>query len=215
MIQVIASTIVSGDGLFKEGSNLFITTNLLRTMAFIFNVLPNFFGNKNDVIVGSQGADFVIDWYGNNTISKSERSGRIYTGSGEDSIDAGDDNDIVFSGSGNNFVNADSGNHIIYAGLGGDSILAGDGDDTVYGGQSNDFINSGEGFDSIYGGEGNDRITAGLDSKVTNILQPKKKQPEVLNNPAEPAVKTTTSKRFGYSRSTDPLNPLSQRLTNN
>ncbi|MFL0789679.1 MAG: M10 family metallopeptidase, partial [Prochlorococcus sp.] len=179
MSQVITSAMDSGDGVFIGGRDLFSATNLLRTMAFIFNVLPNFFGNKNNVITGSQGADFVVDGYGNNTISTSAGSHRIYTGSGDDSIDAGDDDDIISSGS------------------------------------EIDFINAGEGFDSIYAGEGNDRITAGLDSKGTDILQPKKKQPEVLNNPAEPAVKTITSKGFRYPLSTDPLNPLSQRLTNN
>ena len=85
----------SGDGVFIGGRDLFSATNLLRTMAFIFNVLPNFFGNKNNVITGSQGADFVVDGYGNNTISTSSGSDWIFTRSDDDIIDACDDNDIV------------------------------------------------------------------------------------------------------------------------
>ncbi len=95
MSQVITFALDPEDGVFIGGSDPTTTNNLLRTMAFIFNFLPNFFGSNNDVITGSQGADFVVDGYGNNTISTSSGSDWIFTRSDDDIIDAGDNNDIV------------------------------------------------------------------------------------------------------------------------
>ena len=158
----------SGVGEFIGGSDP-TTTNLLRTLAFIFNFLPNFFRTNNDVITGNQGVDFVIDWYGNNTISTSSGSERIYTGSGNDSIDAGDDDDSVYSGSGNDFVNAGSGNDLSKGGEGDDRITAGwnsyektntfdgqGGNDSLTGGAGNALLNGGSSNDCLEGLSGKD-----------------------------------------------------------
>jgi Ca2+-binding RTX toxin-like protein len=100
------------------------------TIANVENVAS---GSAADVIVGTDGANYVNSGSGNDAILALGGNDDIYAGRGADTVSGGDGHDTVRGEQGN------------------DSLDGGDGDDTVYGGVGRDTVRGGEGDDEIWG----------------------------------------------------------------
>ena len=112
------------------------------TIAYEFLInLPDM--NRNDVIVGTDGDDF------------------IYSEGGYDEVTGGLGNDQLFGGTFADVLRGGDGNDILYGETGNDGLAGGVGDDVLYGEEGEDFLNGQEGNDLLIGGEGNDDIDGG------------------------------------------------------
>ena len=96
---------------------------------------------------------------GNDNITGSNASEKIYGFDGDDTIDAGSGNDTIYGGTGNDYITTFSGNDVIYGEDGNDYIFTYDGPNFIDGGNGDDTIFTREGNDTIIGGKGNDALT--------------------------------------------------------
>ncbi len=90
--------------------------------------------------MGTNQADCILGYGGNDTISG---------GNGDDFIVGGDGDDAVDGGNGDDTIYGDDGD---------DTLSGGNGRDTILGGAGNDIIDGDNGPDTISGGDGNDVI---------------------------------------------------------
>ena len=106
---------------------------------------------------------------GDDSITGSDESDRIYAYDGDDTIRGGDGEDVIlgfggddtiYGGSGRDRIFASDGDDTLYGGSGRDEFFAGFGNDILYGGSENDRLYAGGGDDMLYGGTGNDGLYA-------------------------------------------------------
>ena len=115
----------------------------------------------NDVISGRGGDDLIISGGGNDSIGGGSGNDDIFAGTGNDVVDGGSGDDRIFGGKGNDLIDGGAGNDLISGDAGNDTILGGSGNDTAFGGKGNDFVSGGDGNDSLYGGRDNDTVDGG------------------------------------------------------
>ena len=115
----------------------------------------------NDVISGRGGDDLIISGGGNDSIGGGSGNDAIFAGSGNDVVGGGNDDDRIFGGKGNDLLDGGAGNDLVSGDQGNDTVLGGTGNDTVFGGAGNDIVGGGDGNDSLFGGKGNDTVDGG------------------------------------------------------
>ena len=115
----------------------------------------------NDVISGRGGDDLIISGGGNDSIGGGGGNDAIFAGSGNDVVGGGNDDDRIFGGKGNDLLDGGAGNDLVSGDQGNDTVLGGTGNDTVFGGAGNDIVGGGDGNDSLFGGKGNDTVDGG------------------------------------------------------
>jgi serralysin len=109
--------------------------------------------DNDNVVVGTQGDDFLPGLGGNDIIRGL---------AGNDRLEGGDGDDIIRGGQGNDDINTGAGNDLVFGGRGNDTVGGMAGRDTVFGGAGDDFIawNDPTG-DVVFGGAGNDTLRGG------------------------------------------------------
>ncbi|WP_168651240.1 S-layer family protein [Dolichospermum sp. UHCC 0352] len=109
--------------------------------------------NYNNVevfqVTGTQYADYLRGYSGDDT---------LIGGEGNDDIAGGDGNDLIRGGDGNDTLKGEGGNDEIEGGDGNDTIDGGTGRHVIRGGTGNDTVVSAKAGDSIDGEEGNDTL---------------------------------------------------------
>ena len=115
----------------------------------------------NDVISGRGGDDLIISGGGNDSIGGGGGNDDIFAGSGNDVVASGEGDDRIFGGKGNDLLDGGAGNDLVSGDQGNDTVLGGAGNDTVFGGAGNDIVGGGDGNDSLFGGKGNDTVDGG------------------------------------------------------
>ena len=115
----------------------------------------------NDVISGRGGDDLIISGGGNDSIGGGGGNDAIFAGSGNDVVAGGEGDDRIFGGKGNDLLDGGAGNDLVSGDQGNDTVLGGTGNDTVFGGAGNDIVGGGDGNDSLFGGKGNDTVDGG------------------------------------------------------
>lgn len=115
----------------------------------------------NDVISGRGGDDLIISGGGNDSIGGGSGNDNIFAGTGNDVVAGGSGDDRIFGGKGNDLIDGGDGNDLVSGDQGNDTVLGGSGNDTVFGGQGNDFVGGGDGNDSLFGGKNNDTVDGG------------------------------------------------------
>lgn len=86
---------------------------------------------RDDVMIGSSGADRIDGNGGNDTICG---------GPGADDIEGGRGRDIIFGGIGNDTVHGGSGDDLVFGGAGNDALFGGSGKDNLDGGTGTDTV---------------------------------------------------------------------------
>jgi Ca2+-binding RTX toxin-like protein len=142
----------------------------------------------DDSIFGSDMADYMCGFLGNNTMYGFAGADNLQAFVGDDWMDGGAGNDTIVStggndtmyggegddylamylgvnylrgGAGNDLVNGGGGFDDINGNMGNDTLLGQDGQDWVVGGQGNDSIFGNNDFDIVYGNMGNDTVDGG------------------------------------------------------
>lgn len=151
-------------------------------------------GSGNDVITGSDAANFLDGGPGDDILSglgaadtldgglDSPGNDRLFGGDGNDTLsgEAGDDyldggaaNDTLSGAGGTDTLVGGDGADTLAGGPGIDIVGAGNGDDTLYGGDpvligadGGDQLDGGPGHDKLYGGPGDDTLDGGLGPDV-------------------------------------------------
>ncbi len=109
-------------------------------------------GNGRDLLIGSNGADYLNGGNGNDT---------LFGILGNDTLIGGNDDDILFGGFGNDSLIGGNGDDILFGGFGNDILIGGNGNDVLVGDA---------GADTLTGGNGNDTFCFGLaDSLLSNF----------------------------------------------
>jgi hypothetical protein len=144
----------------------------------------------NDVLTGTEFADFFYDGGGDDVIRGLGGDDRARDGDGADRFELGDGDDRIFLYEGRNHVVAGAGadevssgysavnvsdpqtleggdgDDFLQGGNGADRIVGGDGRDTIRGQRGPDTIFAGSGNDSVQGNRGDDSIDGGLGDDV-------------------------------------------------
>lgn len=124
--------------------------------------IENLFGSAyNDALTGSQDANFLYGYSGDDQIYGLGGNDRINGQDGNDALFGGGDNDVVIGGSGNDGLFGETGNDVLYGGDGDDYLSGGDGGDVISGDSGHDQIDAGAGNDILLLGAGNDAFTLG------------------------------------------------------
>ena len=136
-------------------------------------------GDGDDVIVGTDGADYIKGGAGDDVICGGDGNDRIAGGgdAGDDSLDDDQDDadrddrieggqgneadDGPRRGDGNDRLDGGAGDDLLEGGAGDDLILGGDGNDRLRGGRGDDSLDGGAGDDRLRGDNGKDNLTGG------------------------------------------------------
>jgi Ca2+-binding RTX toxin-like protein len=129
-----------------------------------FNVVeaPPIFGTEgDDILLGTQCAETIVAFDGDDNIDARGGNDRISGGDGNDHILAGAGNDVVYADAGDDIVFAGAGNDVVFGGAGNDRLFGEDGDDTLLGEDGNDHLDGGAGRDILLAGAGDDTLAGG------------------------------------------------------
>jgi len=110
----------------------------------------------NDFLYGSNGAERLEGFSGNDTMFGSTGNDTLDGGEGADILNAGLGSDTVIGASGNDTLLGEAGDDWLDGGLGRDTLVGGDGNDMLYGNGDQDSISGGRGSDKLYGGTESD-----------------------------------------------------------
>ncbi|MEO0866999.1 MAG: M10 family metallopeptidase C-terminal domain-containing protein [Cyanobacteria bacterium J06642_11] len=144
-------------------------------------------GDGNDTVIGTNDANRIYTYEGNDFISALAGNDIIYAGAGDDYVSSGSGDDFMDGGTGVDTVDyrhwSSGGTYDLTAetatfagyyteeirnfenintGAGMDDITGTSGNNRINAGAGNDIINAGNGNDYITGGSGNDTIVGGL-----------------------------------------------------
>ncbi len=115
---------------------------------------------SNDVLTGSNLADWIDGFAGNDTLNGNGGNDFLLGRDGNDTLNGGNGDDVMSGGNGNDTMNGGTGNDVMTGGAGDDVVNGGAGNDVVLGGTGNDTLNGGDGNDIILGDKGNDTYVA-------------------------------------------------------
>lgn len=118
--------------------------------------------NKNAIINGGRGDDYLMGSMGSDTISGGTGNDRLYGGKGEDLLHGDAGNDAMAGGPGNDTLYGDDGNDTLNGEAGDDKLLGSAGDDNLNGQDGNDSLYGGAGADRLFGGAGFDGLFGGF-----------------------------------------------------
>jgi Ca2+-binding RTX toxin-like protein len=125
--------------------------------------------NAHEVLIGTDNADLIYMWAGDDTAYGEGGNDIIYGGAGIDRLYGGDGNDTIYGGDSGDLIDGGAGDDILYgessgsAAAGVDQVIGGDGNDIIYGGVGIDKLSGGAGDDVIFGGQDTDAFTHGGD----------------------------------------------------
>jgi Ca2+-binding RTX toxin-like protein len=120
----------------------------------------------NDVLTGSNFADWVDGFSGNDTLKGLGGDDFILGRDGNDILEGGDGDDVLSGGKGTDNLSGGSGDDVMTAGEDNDVLNGNSGNDIVMGGAGDDTINGGSGNDVIVGDVGNDTFVASTGNDV-------------------------------------------------
>jgi Ca2+-binding RTX toxin-like protein len=156
-----------------RGNAVFVTlNNKLRDDGekgendLVLNVPEVYGGAGNDVLVGTERADWISGNGGSDTVRGKGGGDAIYGDGGEDALygGRGDDDLVGDVNSGtrcDDRSSASGGDDRLYGGGGSDWIRGCGGDDLVHGGPARDVMSGSAGADRLVGGRGRDNVHAG------------------------------------------------------
>jgi len=121
---------------------------------------------SNDVLTGSNLADWIDGFAGNDTLNGNGGNDFLLGRDGNDTMNGGTGDDVMSGGNGIDTMNGGSGNDVMTGGAGNDIVNGGTGNDVVMGGTGNDTLNGGKGNDIILGDKGNDTFIASKGADV-------------------------------------------------
>ncbi|WP_305791044.1 S-layer family protein [Dolichospermum sp. UHCC 0406] len=130
-----------------------------RLAGWGFQPLLNYYNVEVFQVTGTQYADYLRGYSGDDT---------LIGGEGNDDIAGGDGNDLIRGGNGNDTLKGEGGNDEIEGGDGNDTIDGGTGRHVIRGGKGDDTVVSAKAGDSIDGGEGTDTLQS-LDLSSLNV----------------------------------------------
>ncbi|WP_168653190.1 S-layer family protein [Dolichospermum sp. UHCC 0299] len=130
-----------------------------RLAGWGFQPLLNYYNVEVFQVTGTQYADYLRGYSGDDT---------LIGGEGNDDIAGGDGNDLIRGGDGNDTLKGEGGNDEIEGGDGNDTIDGGTGRHVIRGGKGDDTVVSAKAGDSIDGGEGTDTLQS-LDLSSLNV----------------------------------------------
>lgn len=124
----------------------------------------------DDVILGTEGPDFIVagdgedvicGLGGDDIINGGDRKDVILGGAGDDVINGGQGLDTIDAGAGDDFVSGGRGKDVINGGAGNDDLRGNEGTDTISGGAGDDALRGGQKADALFGGLGADELIGG------------------------------------------------------
>jgi Ca2+-binding RTX toxin-like protein len=124
----------------------------------------------NDTIEGRGGDDYLRGDEGDDSISGGEGFDDINGNMGNDTASGGPGSDWVVGGKDNDLLMGDDGDDIVYGNLGDDTCIGGTGADLIRGGQGADSLSGGSGNDFLSGDRGDDTISGGAGADVFNTF---------------------------------------------
>ena len=115
----------------------------------------------NDLLIGTDSADFLSGGDGNDTLIGNDGNDTLNGDAGLDSIDGGAGSDVIDGGTGFATLEGGDGNDSLTGSILNDVINGGAGNDTLSGLNGNDLLNGMDGNDSLVGGSGDDSLLGG------------------------------------------------------
>jgi Ca2+-binding RTX toxin-like protein len=107
-------------------------------------------GSNWDTIDGSEGANKLWGWTGNDSLNGH---------GGNDTLDGGEGNDTLDGGANNDSLNGGTGNDSLIGGIGADKLIGDAGNDTLWGSDGNDTLEGGTGTDmAVFTGSRNNYV---------------------------------------------------------
>jgi Ca2+-binding RTX toxin-like protein len=124
-----------------------------------FDIEQYYMSQFDDRFYGSDAAEIVRGWDGQDFLIGYGGTDEIWGGNGNDIISGGDDRDQLYGEAGADQIFGDGGNDDIYGGEDNDQLHGGDGSDVLIGEGGADLLRGGAGDDYLHGGEGDDTLT--------------------------------------------------------
>ena len=115
-------------------------------------------GSGSDTICGQGGVDIINGGDGDDTIHGGFGIDYIYGEAGEDTLDGGGGSDRMFGGADDDLMLGDSGADRMYGGPGDDDMRGMGGQDFMWGEAGNDLMQGNFQTDNMWGGDGNDTM---------------------------------------------------------
>lgn len=123
-------------------------------------------GGNNDQFIGSNLAETIDGFSGNDVIAGFGGNDRIFSGEGDDYVLGGIGDDRIDGGDGNDIMFGEAGNDVLIGGAGDDAMFGGSGIDTLTGGEGNDWLYGNSGADRLTGGFGDDIVDGGTENDI-------------------------------------------------
>ncbi|NVK42692.1 MAG: hypothetical protein HWE39_15735, partial [Oceanospirillaceae bacterium] len=132
--------------------------------------LSQLVSDTDDLLAGTNAADVIFGYGGNDTISGGVGEDLLRGGKGDDSINGDGGSDTLVGGNGSDTLNGGALGDFLEGGDGKDVLDGGAGSDRLFGGTHNDEINAGDGNDVIFGDHGADTIDGGDGTDAVQYL---------------------------------------------
>jgi Ca2+-binding RTX toxin-like protein len=147
---------------FADGTDL-TASQVFSKLQVVGTADDDYLGGSNyaESITGFAGNDQLFAYDGNDTIRGGDGNDTIDAGWGNDSIYGDNGNDSLIGNNGDDQLNGGSGADILLAGVGDDALLGGDGNDYLSGDDGNDSLAGDAGSDNLHGSAGDDTLTGG------------------------------------------------------
>ncbi|AFY83583.1 S8 family serine peptidase [Oscillatoria acuminata] len=122
--------------------------------------------NEDDVIFGTDAAEAIASFGGNDFLYGREGDDNLYGGEGNDLLHGNQGNDFLDGGAGDDWIHGGQGNDAILGNEGNDVLFGDLGNDLIFGGNDNDFLNGNQGDDSLDAGAGTDTLHGGQGNDI-------------------------------------------------
>lgn len=152
----------------EAAKNAFLAGNDSITGSQVADRVHGYAGN--DTVVGAGGDDFLRGEAGNDSISGGDGFDDTHGNMGADTMHGGAGPDWVVGGQDNDLLLGDDGNDVVYGNMGADTQYGGAGADWVRGGQANDSLSGGDGADWMWGDRGDDTISGGSGADLFHVF---------------------------------------------
>jgi Ca2+-binding RTX toxin-like protein len=113
-------------------------------------------GSGNDTVIGSDGANEVWGFLGDDTINGNGGEDILHGSFGRDTLNGGDGNDTLNGGTDDDIMSGCNDWDIMDGGDGADTMMGDGGSDLMYGGNGKDVMSGGNDSDGMLGDDGND-----------------------------------------------------------
>ncbi|GGK55165.1 calcium-binding protein [Amphritea balenae] len=130
------------------------------TQTFIGSDLGDNTGPVNDQLTGSDDANWLDGFGGNDSLKAAEGNDYLFGRAGDDFLAGNQGKDILSGGSGDDQLMGGMGDDLLAGDAGNDALFGNQGNDILLGGAGDDQVNGGFGDDYIIGDKGSDTYTA-------------------------------------------------------